>query len=248
MKKEHFVLSGSHFLIGYSGINKTGDTLVPIYVNDVGILDMQAWKWVGSISHQDNPTAYQSANPGCQFTFPDFPDPAANEGDDPMPYDPTVISNPNAGKIGTSSKTKGLAIGFSIFALLLIAGGAFYLYRRRQRQKNRVLNPRWLPGALGANHTNNNDYPLFVYQPPNPSEKVATTATTNNNEPSVGMRSYTASDHEAWERALGQDSERPEDGRAMSRHMDIWERMRDLRDMQEDVSKKDQAVGKLIDT
>lgn len=82
-----------------------------------------------------------------------------------------------------------------------------------------------------------NDYPLFVYG--NEDSKEEKFAETRD----AGMRTYTATDHDAWERALNQDQERPEDGRPMSRHMDVWERMRGLRDQQEAKT----AESKLVD-
>lgn len=193
---------------------------------------MSSWKWISSISHQDNPTA--KADPGCSFSFPSFPETQADGGDDPMPYDPTVISNPN--KKSNKSRNTGLAVGFALFALIILVGGVYW-WRRRQKQKARATNPRWLPGAVTMQRRGSNDYPLFVYG--NEDSKEEKFAETRD----AGMRTYTATDHDAWERALNQDQERPEDGRPMSRHMDVWERMRGLRDQQEAKT----AESKLVD-
>ncbi|KAI9494560.1 hypothetical protein BDB00DRAFT_818552 [Zychaea mexicana] len=233
-------------LYGYTDMQLMyGNTKVPSFTHEISILDMHSWKWVNSISHQDDPTS--KSDPGCSFSFPSFPDDPSSitEGDNPLPYDPTVIKNPNKPS-NKGSRNKGLAIGFALFGLLLICGGLFW-YFRRQRRKARALNPRWLPGAITSHKGGaNNDYPLFVYnnlddksnnndfhEENEKKQSLAPQLSLNDDHHGVGgdgMRTYTANDHGQWERALDQDPERPEDGRAMSRHMDVWERMRSLHD------------------
>ncbi|KAI8139751.1 hypothetical protein BJV82DRAFT_243117 [Fennellomyces sp. T-0311] len=231
-RASHGVVTYGNYMIvlyGYTNMGTYAGTKYPIYTKKVDILDMHSWKWVRSISHQDNPTA--KADAGCTFSFPKFPDDTSlTQGDHPMEYDPTVIANPN--KASNGARNKGLAIGLSIFGILLIIGG-FFFYRRRQRKKARALNPRWLPGAITSHKGGaNNDYPLFVYN--NADQKDATDEKKpprlSLDNDSDGMRTYTANDHDNWARALDQDPERPEDGRPMSRHTEVWERMRSLHD------------------
>ena len=243
--RSHFILDRIHtfaicifihilsFYIGYTDVTPIFNSKVPTYTNKIDILDMNSWKWVKSMSHQDNPTAKK--DPGCSYSFPRFPDDTGlTEGDNPMPYDPTVVSNPN--KLTNTGRNKGLAIGFALLGLLLVCGVLFW-YFRRQRRKARAMNPRWLPGAITSHKGGaNNDYPLFVYN--NLDDKNNMNGSGNQDEKKSagfsdafdGTRTYTANDHDQWERALDQDPERPEDGRAMSRHMDVWERMRNLHD------------------
>ncbi|KAG0187230.1 hypothetical protein DFQ28_006695 [Apophysomyces sp. BC1034] len=198
------------------------------YANDMGILDMDEWKWVTSMSHQD--PVYPTYQPSCRFEFPDPPSVPQSAGNHPLPYDPTVISNPNQGSDDDDDKKKkGFGISFGLLAFLLALGAAVY-YFLRVRKNARTLNPRWMPGALSPENSayrdinNRNDYPLFVYNNEKKDEENAAATTTG----AAGIRTYTASDHDQWERELGQDCERPVDGRPLSRHTDIWNRMRDL--------------------
>ncbi|KAI9246255.1 hypothetical protein BDA99DRAFT_543349 [Phascolomyces articulosus] len=225
-------------LYGYTDVTDVFNTKIPTWTNAIDILDMNSWKWVRSMSHSDNPT--EKKDPGCSYSFPKFPeDTSLTEGDHPLPYDPTVVSNPN--KPSNSSRNKGLAIGFAILGLLLVCVAAFW-YFRRQRRKARAMNPRWLPGAITSHKGGaNNDYPLFVYNNMDDKSMGNNGGGFNNHQDEKkpprlsdelfdGTRTYTANDHDQWERSLDQDPERPEDGRAMSRHMDVWERMRNLHD------------------
>ncbi|KAG2222289.1 hypothetical protein INT45_006968 [Circinella minor] len=235
-RADHGAVTYGNYMVliyGYTDVTPIFNSKVPTYTNQIDILDMNSWKWVRSMSHQDNPTAKD--DPGCSYNFPRFPDDTnLTEGDNPMPYDPTVVSNPN--KPTNTGRNKGLAIGFALLGLFLVCG-VFFWYFRRQRRKARAMNPRWLPGAITSHKGGaNNDYPLFVYNNLDDKNNINENGKQDEKKSAQlsdgfdGTRTYTANDHDQWERALDQDPERPEDGRAMSRHMDVWERMRNLHD------------------
>ncbi|ORY99871.1 hypothetical protein BCR43DRAFT_484428 [Syncephalastrum racemosum] len=137
------VTYGNYMLVmlGYTDFNANdGHT----YTNDISILDMSTWQWVDSINTQT--TAPPSAQPSCRFTMPHMPDDGSDGGGDDgneLPYDPTVISNPNSSNV--TAKAVGASLGVAGF-LCIVGGFAFFLYR--QRKDSRTPSPRWLPGAL----------------------------------------------------------------------------------------------------
>ncbi|KAI9008922.1 hypothetical protein CLU79DRAFT_775881 [Phycomyces nitens] len=221
-------------MLGYSSEETTAESAT--YTNDVGILDMSSWKWVNKISKQDTTTTSASSTPTCWFSFPSFPLSSQTNGTAPLPYDSSVILNPflqekKAEKV--EEKKKGFGISFGLVAFLLVLGGGIY-YLRRQRRKARTLNPRWLPGGVANSRATGfeerrNDYPLFVYG--NRVEKGSDNdvASTTAIPPSTtGVRTYTASDNDEWERSLGNDQGHPVDNQPLPRHVDIWDRMENL--------------------
>ncbi|KAI8081554.1 uncharacterized protein BX664DRAFT_285653 [Halteromyces radiatus] len=195
-------------MLGISGHNQ-GE---PIPNNNLSILDTNLWSWTSSIPSGYSPAGINSS-PSCSFTFPAPPAQPQTHGNAPKIYDTTVISNPNAPSTQlTSSEKGGIGVGVPLFIILCL-GAAFFFYRRHQRNKTRQLNPRWMPGALSTkSEQEGNNYPMFNY----------------NDQPSTGLRTYTASDHDQWERQLIQDEQRPQDDTPMARHEEIWSRMRGL--------------------
>ncbi|CAO3595560.1 unnamed protein product [Absidia cylindrospora] len=212
---------------GISGHN--GNATTP---NDsMGILDTDTWTWVTTTEAGYSPSS--SDSPQCSYAFPSPPTENSVIGTSPKTYDNTVISNPWASHDALTTPEKGgIGVGVPLFVIACL-GAAFFFYRRRQRNKSRQLNPRWMPGALSSSsnamsgstgatdgHQQRNDYPLFTYN--------NNTDTTTNQQ--GGLRTYTATDHDQWERQLIQDNERPQsdDDKAMARHEDVWTRMRGL--------------------
>lgn len=240
------VTYGDYMLIMFGLSNGTVDaqgTFNPTYVNEVTILDTNKWEWVTSAPAGQSTTL---GTPSCSLDFPDFPeDKDTFGGDAAKPYDPTVIKNPRSPK-GLSTQNKAITIVFCLLGAALI-GGLIWWFLRRQRRQARATNPRWLPGALANNKSSsnnssasNNDYPLFVYN------------NHDDNEKAIGRdkettKTYTATDHAQWERALDQDAERPEDGRPMTRHSELWERMRNLSENHADSTVPEPKQGKLVD-
>jgi hypothetical protein len=119
------------------------------YADDVAILDMSTWTWVTSIPAGTRP---QPVNPGCRFDMRVSPDDNSGGGGnggngsdrDALPYDSTVVSNPN--KNDTTALKEGLGISFGVLGLALV--GALVFFIRRMRQGARMVSPRWLPGIL----------------------------------------------------------------------------------------------------
>lgn len=101
---------------------------------------MDSWQWVDSIAPQDSVTSTPQ-DPGCRFTMPHMPDSNTDGGDDGLPYDPTVVSNPNQNDDHVT-KAVGISLGLAGFMLCL---GAALFFIRRQRKNARTPNPRWLP-------------------------------------------------------------------------------------------------------
>lgn len=224
------------------------------------ILDLVQWKWVDSLSN----TGSTIASSTCKFALPS----TQSVKFSPFNYDYSVVVNPHTPNPSAVNK-KGFGIGFGIFAFLLIAGIAYFCFRRvRRNKKARTLNPRWMrnmpshtnsgAGAVG----NDRDYPLFVYNKEldndntnNPNRKFNTTTTTTTTTHTTafapnGVRTYTASDHDQWERQLSTEPE----GHSSSRHSDIWQRMRGLNDEsaptdveQQRNNNNNQNTGKLLD-
>ncbi|ORZ02348.1 hypothetical protein BCR43DRAFT_6742 [Syncephalastrum racemosum] len=239
------VTYGDYMVIMFGLSNGTVDdqgTFNPMYTNEVAILDTKKWEWVKSAP------AGQSTAPGtpsCSLDFPNFPEAGTYGGDAAKPYDPTVIKNPRAPK-GLSTQNKAITVVFALLGAALI-GGLIWWCLRRQRRQARATNPRWLPGAIANNKSSsnnssasNNDYPLFVYN------------NLDDNEKAIGgdkdtTKTYTATDHAQWERALDQDAERPEDGRPMTRHSELWERMRNLSENHTESAMSEPKQGKLVD-
>jgi hypothetical protein len=202
------------------------------YNEKVYILDMKNWKWVNSFDASS--TSDTMAQSSCSFDLPSTDSTNFYQ----FNYDYSVIDNPLRPK-KSSSKAKGFGIGFGIFALILIAVGAFFFMRRRRSSNSRrALNPRWMRNVPtntnngGGAYGDDRDYPLFVYNKELDND--------NTNNPHVkkqnafapnGVRTYTASDHEQWEQQLNQDAENPHnDQTTTTRHSDIWKRMRGLND------------------
>ncbi|KAI8642264.1 hypothetical protein BD408DRAFT_344513 [Parasitella parasitica] len=202
------------------------------YNEKVYILDMKNWKWVNSFDASS--TSNTIAESVCSFDLPSTDSTNFYQ----FNYDYGVLDNPLRPK-KSSSKAKGFAIGFSLFALIVLAVGAFFFIRRRRNSKAaRALNPRWMQTAPSqsknsrGHYGDNRDYPLFVYNkeidndnPNNPNNK------RQNAFAPHGVRTYTASDHEQWEEQLNQETGDPRDNQTTAtRHSDIWERMRGLND------------------
>lgn len=122
---------------GYSGYDlENGYT----FVDDVAILDMDSWQWVDSIAPQESSSdIYQ--DPGCRFAMPHMPDNSSDGGDDGLPYDPTVVSNPNR---NDDHVTKAIGISLGVAGFLLCLGVALF-FIRRQRKNARMPSPRWVP-------------------------------------------------------------------------------------------------------
>ncbi|KAI9496511.1 hypothetical protein BDB00DRAFT_122173 [Zychaea mexicana] len=129
-------------LMGYKD-EHTGE-----FADDIGVLDMSKWQWIDSL-----PVIQQFANaqqPNCKFTMPHMPDgDGGNNGgggdNSGLPYDPTVISNPNQSDDNTTAVALGASLGVAGF---LLCAGALVFYIRRMRKNAHTPNPRWLPGAL----------------------------------------------------------------------------------------------------
>lgn len=153
-------------LLGYTDFNADlGSNDGRIYTNDISILDMSTWQWVDTIETQT--VTHPPAQPSCRFTMPHMPDDGGDGGGDngnELPYDPTVISNPNSSNV--TAKAVGASLGVAGF-LCIVGGFAFLLYR--QRKNSRTPNPRWLPGALSrkagkAQHNGKETRAPSVYQ------------------------------------------------------------------------------------
>jgi hypothetical protein len=198
------------------------------YNERVYILDMSRWKWVSSFGAEE--TSSTIASSSCQFQLPSI----NSTNFHPLYYDHSVLENPLDTASKKKAKSTGFGVGFGMFALVLIAGGAWF-YMRRRRNKSRSLNPRWMRNV--PSHTNGSaygddrDYPLFVY---NKELDKDNTNNPNYNRQNAfaphGVRTYTASDHEQWEQQLNEEAENPRNGQSMDRHSDIWKRMRGLND------------------
>lgn len=216
----HSAINVNDYMILLMG--KTSDAN---FNDNIYILDMNQWKWVTSLTS----TTDSIPSSECRFDLPS----ANSTNFVPYTYDYGVLANPL-----TPSKKKvdseGFGIGFGIFGVLLVAGGAYYYVKRVRNKKSRGLNPRWMrtiPAQKDNSYRNDRDYPLFVYNKELDND--------NNNNPNVprktssafapnGVRTYTASDHEQWEHQLNLEADNPD--HTESRHSDIWSRMRGLND------------------
>ncbi|KAI8339691.1 hypothetical protein BC941DRAFT_421186 [Chlamydoabsidia padenii] len=214
------------YMVTMLGVNGH-DGQTPLPSSDVAILDTDTWTWVTSIPGDYSPSSV-STSPSCTYSFPPLPATHQLSGDAPKLYDTSVISNPNAHHDALTTPEKGgIGVAVPLFVIACLVGG-FFFYRRRN--KARQLNPRWMPGALSSNTMTTspgappprNDYPLFTYNNNTTQEGSA------GNQ--GGLKTYTATDHDQWERQLIQDNERSlaSDDKPMARHEDIWSRMRGL--------------------
>ncbi|KAI8979726.1 hypothetical protein BDF20DRAFT_871291 [Mycotypha africana] len=214
-----------------------GKTDATNYNERIYILDLKQWKWVDKFTDISTST---EAKDSCQFTLPaNF-----NSSDVtfyPFNYDYSVLMNPFTPSSDSSKKAKGFGIGFGLFFLILVVGG-IYLYLRRIRKKTRTFNPRWIrhiPETMAASEApsaddsrggtgKNSDYPLFVYNNlENGSinyQQPHHTATMYS--PQHNIRTYTASDHEKWERELVKHDRDNNHRDAVTN--DIWRRMEGL--------------------
>ncbi|KAI7855230.1 hypothetical protein BDC45DRAFT_506906 [Circinella umbellata] len=117
------------------------------FAQDIGILDMTQWQWMDSLPAIQNPVEAAHQQSECKFTMPHMPGNNGNNGDENsgLPYDPTVISNPNQFSDNTTKVALGVSFGVTGFLLLL---GALGFYIRKLRKDAHTPNPRWLPSAL----------------------------------------------------------------------------------------------------
>ncbi|KAI9301193.1 hypothetical protein BJ944DRAFT_243494 [Cunninghamella echinulata] len=212
-----------------------------VFENTIAILDTDSWTWVSSIEPGYTPSD-PNTNPSCQFNLPEMPSADQPKGDAPKSYDLTVISNPNQPKGLSTEQKQGIGIGIPLLFLVGI-GLAIFFYIRRNRRKNRQLNPRWMPGALsnngnsdnttattyppshlrGTSNTPSSEYPLSTY---NNNNNNNSNISPMGNQPS-GLKTYTASDLDQWERQLIQDKDHPQSNdRVQARHEDIWNKLR----------------------
>lgn len=212
-----------------------------VFENTISILDTDSWTWVSSIESGYTPSS-PNTNPSCQFNLPAMPSADQPKGDAPKSYDLTVISNPNQPKGLSTEQKQGIGIGIPLLFLIGI-GLAIFFYIRRNRRKNRQLNPRWMPGAL-SNNGNNDNTTATTYPPshlrgtsntPSSEYPLSTYNNSNNNNSNIsplgnqpsGLKTYTASDLDQWERQLIQDKDHPQSNdRAQARHEDIWNKLR----------------------
>ncbi|KAF7727631.1 hypothetical protein EC973_007289 [Apophysomyces ossiformis] len=219
------VTYGNYMLVmmGFVDYNKQyGRT----YTDTVNVLDMSTWNWVDKIPRQDTPAVV--TNPGCRFEFPNMP--TDNGGDNNngnnvgLPYDPTVISNPGNSE---EAKIKGFSIGFGLLAVIggLSAGLIFYV--RRLRKNESMPNPRWIPGSFTRSKSDNiaaskkpveeNGHPLFVYS-------GGESGDTRDGD----TQTHKPNDQVHWQEDVQQDKEYPNDSRNMTKHLEIWDRLRGL--------------------
>ncbi|KAI8143939.1 hypothetical protein BJV82DRAFT_609928 [Fennellomyces sp. T-0311] len=137
----HQAVSYDNYMLVLMGFKDHDDTE---FAEDIGILDMSLWQWVDDLPRIEQ--AKGSQNPDCKFTFPHMPDNNGNNGgNNGLPYDPTVISNPNQSGDNTTAVALGATFGVIGFILCV---GALVLFIRRLRKNAHTPNPRWLPGAL----------------------------------------------------------------------------------------------------
>ncbi|ORZ21538.1 hypothetical protein BCR42DRAFT_407774 [Absidia repens] len=145
----HEAITIGNYMIIIGGITNVDNNHTLTYANDVAILDMTTWTWVKSIP-PGAASAQQPINPGCRFDMrvsQDDNDDGSNSNgnggtdNDGLPYDSTVVSNPNTND--NIPLKEGLGIGFGIFGLLLCGG--LFLYIRRLRRASKTFSPRWLP-------------------------------------------------------------------------------------------------------
>ena len=160
----------SNPLVGYK------DESAGEFAQDMGILDMTQWQWVDSLPAIQNTAEVSQQQPECKFTMPHMPDSDGNNGDgnSGLPYDPTVISNPNQSSDNTTQVALGISFGITGFLLLL---GALALYIRKLRKDAHTPNPRWLPGALKKEIPKT---PSPASQPPENNNTSSNTSTTKN--------------------------------------------------------------------
>ncbi|CAO3626749.1 unnamed protein product [Cunninghamella blakesleeana] len=218
-------------LLGSSNIGKG------IPEDNFAILDTNTWTWVSSIPSNYQPNSIPITQPDCSFPFPALPATDQNQGDAAKIYDQTVISNPNSPIVWeealTTPEKAGIGVGVPLFVLLILGIGIFFFIRRRNLRKNRQLNPRWMPSVFGNQYpTNNNN---SHYPPPHlngtssiplSSNPSPSPPTTTGNQP-TGLKTYTATDLDHWERQLIQDKDHPQSGeRAEARHADLWNKFR----------------------
>ncbi|CAO3590027.1 unnamed protein product [Absidia cylindrospora] len=149
----HEAITIGNYMIIIGGITNVDNNHTLTYANDVAILDMSTWTWVKSIPPGAASAQQQLINPGCRFDMRisqnDNDGDGSNNGngrteDDGLPYDSTVVSNPNTNN--NIALKEGLGIGFGIFGLLLCGGLFFYI--RRVRRDSKTFSPRWLPTIL----------------------------------------------------------------------------------------------------
>ncbi|KAI8059777.1 hypothetical protein BDF21DRAFT_429732 [Thamnidium elegans] len=216
------------------------------YNFNIAILDMEQWRWVSAFTETKD-----TIQPGtCKFDLPSV-DAAMFE---PREYDKSVMMNPSTYHKEKVDK-KGFGIGFGLFAVVLIAVGAYFYVKRVRNKKSRTLNPRWMrsaPAQTNSGYGNDHDYPLFVYNKEldndninNPNIPRSQSAFATND-----VRTYTASDHEQWEQELSSDAANS-NGVTSSRNSDIWNRMRGLNDASvisdEEVQRNRTNNGRLVD-
>ncbi|KAI8342001.1 hypothetical protein BC941DRAFT_415074 [Chlamydoabsidia padenii] len=142
----HEAITIGNYMIVIGGITNVNNGHDLTYANDVAILDMTTWTWVSSIPPGIHSPS-QPINPGCRFDMRISPDDNSGNGSDngdALPYDSTVVSNPN--KDDKIALKEGLGIGFGVLGLALI-GGLVYIIRRI-RQGAKLISPRWLPSVF----------------------------------------------------------------------------------------------------
>ncbi|KAI8097044.1 uncharacterized protein BX664DRAFT_325462 [Halteromyces radiatus] len=143
----HEAITVGNYMIVIGGITNVANGNTISYANDVAILDMTTWTWVNSIP-AGNYAPQQPVNPGCRFSMPvsQNDNNSGNGGSDGsgLPYDSTVVSNPNLNN--NIALKEGLGIGLGTLGLLLCGGIIYFI--RRMRQQARTISPRWLPTIL----------------------------------------------------------------------------------------------------
>lgn len=144
------------------GITNVDGSMTLTYADDMGILDMSTWTWITTLPPLlPNPPP---PHPGCRFDM--RVSQATNGNNDGatngLPYDSTVISNPNSND--DTSLKEGLGIGLGLFVMLLCGGGVFL---RWWRNDAKIFNPRWLPASSTTLPSSKeldtkNDVPMLV--------------------------------------------------------------------------------------
>ncbi|KAI9278960.1 hypothetical protein BDA99DRAFT_531688 [Phascolomyces articulosus] len=140
----HQAVTYDHYMLILMGYNNES---AGEFASDIGILDMSTWQWIDNL-----PAIQESINaaskPECRFTMPHMPDSNGNGGGDGnsgLPYDPTVISNPNQSSDNSTQVALGVSFGVGGFLLIM---GALVFYIRKLRKDAHTPSPRWLPDVL----------------------------------------------------------------------------------------------------